>query len=112
MTQIQTGLGALALILTGSLFASLVHSQNTEPGYQVLKKEVNSGKNDVYYQILMKTKARASNAVAIESVCKALDSENRRKFVAFVFLPSLGTSSAYASCGRLPGAKLEVKILG
>jgi hypothetical protein len=81
--------------------------------FSVVSKEVNSGKNDVYYRILLDTKDKAPSSEAIESLCKKLDSEGRRKFVANVFLPGMTSASpAYATCGRLPNAPLEVKVFG
>lgn len=88
-------------------------SADPVPDFSYISKEVNSGKNDAYYRVLLNTKEKAPAGSAIAKLCKHIDNEGRRKLTIFVYLPGMNHSSyAYATCGRTPDAAMEVKVLG
>ncbi|MES2192057.1 MAG: hypothetical protein V4454_18190 [Pseudomonadota bacterium] len=76
--------------------------------FKVIDKEVNSGKTQVYFKIEL---PRPKDASVIEGACRSLDTEAAKKFVVMVYLPGTGTTSAYATCSRMLGKKLELKVL-
>jgi len=86
---------------------------DTVPDFSYISKEVNAGKNDAYYRVVLNTKDKAPASSVIASLCKHIDNEGRRKLTVFVYLPGMNQSSyAYATCGRMPDAAMEVKVQG
>lgn len=98
----------IVCLLSGASFGA-----DALPDFSYISKEVNSGKNDAYYRVLLNTKDKAPASSAISSLCKHIDNEGRRKLAVFVYLPGMNQSSyAYATCGRMPDSAMEVKVLG
>lgn len=75
--------------------------------FRVIDKEVNSGKSQVYFKIEL---PKPRDASVIEGACRSLDTEAAKKFVVMVYLPGIGAASAYATCSRMLGGKLELKV--
>jgi hypothetical protein len=93
----RLGITALSLVAMCALAAD----------FKVIDKDVNRGKDQVYFKIEL---PKPKDASVIEATCKSLDTEAAKKFVVMVYLPGTGAASAYATCSRMLAGKMELKI--
>lgn len=93
----QLGIAVLSLAAACALAAD----------FKVISKDVNRGKEQIYFKIEL---PKPKDASTIEGACKSLDTEAAKKFVVMVYLPGTGAASAYATCSRISDGKLELKV--
>ena len=104
---------AYASLLAFILILGCTPSEMPLP-YTIINVDENKVKNDIYYRIVLNiSDEKTPTQAEIEAIYRALFDESKRKFVVFMYLPSMNTSSAaYATCSKLPNGDNGCNILG